>query len=288
MNFNSLGYILLLPCAAIVYRALPGKAKNVLLLIISYAFYMCWQPKYALLLLFITCLSYFAAIAVDKTERTRAKKLRLALFVILGFTPLFIYKYYNFFCGLIESALAAAGMKLSLGALDIVLPIGISFYSFQAVGYVIDVYREKTPVEKDLLTYALFISFFPQISAGPIGRAPQLMPQIREHRNADWQDIHEGLILFAWGLFKKMVIADQLAIIVNAAFNSPASCSSLQLFIASICFSVQIYCDFSGYSDMAIGSARFFGIRLMRNFDAPYLSRSVKEFWRRWHISLSS
>lgn len=288
MNFNSLGYILLLPCAAIVYRALPGKAKNVLLLIISYAFYMCWQPKYALLLLFITCLSYFAAKAVDKTERTRAKKLRLALFVILGFTPLFIYKYYNFFCGLIESALAAAGMKLSLGALDIVLPIGISFYSFQAVGYVIDVYREKTPVEKDLLTYALFISFFPQISAGPIGRAPQLMPQIREHRNADWQDIHEGLILFAWGLFKKMVIADQLAIIVNAAFNSPASCSSLQLFIASICFSVQIYCDFSGYSDMAIGSARFFGIRLMRNFDAPYLSRSVKEFWRRWHISLSS
>ena len=159
MNFNSLGYILLLPCAAIVYRALPGKAKNVLLLIINYAFYMCWQPKYALLLLFITCLSYFAAIAVDKTERTRAKKLRLALFVILGFTPLFIYKYYNFFCGLIESALAAAGMKLSLGALDIVLPIGISFYSFQAVGYVIDVYRKKTPVEKDLLNMPFLYHF---------------------------------------------------------------------------------------------------------------------------------
>ena len=288
MNFNSLGYILLLPCAALGYRALTGRAKNVLLLVISYAFYMCWQPKYALLLLFITCLSYFAARAVDNTERAGARKLRLALFVIAGFMPLFIYKYFNFFCGLIVSAIASAGLKLSLGALDLALPIGISFFSFQAVGYVIDVYRKKTPVEKDPLTYALFISFFPQLSAGPIGRAPQLMPQFREHRNADWQDVHEGLILFAWGLFKKMVIADQLAIIVNAAFDSPASCSSLQLCIAAICFSVQIYCDFSGYSDMAIGSARFFGIHLMRNFDSPYLSRSVKDFWRRWHISLSS
>lgn len=285
MNFNSFRYLLFLPCAAGLYWLAPKKLRNYLLLALSYGFYMCWQPRFALLLLYVTLLSYGAGRLLGAFPRR--KKLWLTLALLLGLLPLFFYKYYAFFCGLLEALLGDVGLRIALPRLALLLPVGISFFTFQALSYVIDVFRGKQEVERNLPVYALFVAFFPQISAGPIGRAPQLLPQLRSPRRLSWDDFTEGVLLLLWGLFKKVLIADQLAVLVNTAYNAPWSFSGWQLMVATAAFSIQIYCDFSGYSDMAIGSARFFGIRLMRNFDAPYLSQSVKEFWRRWHISLS-
>lgn len=286
MNFNSFAYLVFLPCAAALFWLAPQKLKNPLLLLLSYGFYMCWQPRFALLLLFATLLTYLAGRLIG--VRPRKKRLWLALAFTLGLAALFFYKYYGFFSILLENMMGRIGLRLAIPALDLLLPIGISFFTFQSLGYVMDVYRGKLEPEKNLLYYALFVAFFPQISAGPIGRAPQLLPQLRGTRHFCWDNVPEGLLLILWGMFKKVLVADQLAVLVNMAYGQPTTCSGWQLLLATFCFSIQIYCDFSGYSDIAVGSALLFGIRLMRNFDAPYLSTSVKEFWRRWHISLSS
>lgn len=285
MNFNSFSYLIFLPCAAALYWLVPQKLKNPLLLLLSYLFYMSWQPRFALLLLAVTLTTYTAGRLIGSGRRQR---LWLVLSLLLALSALFFYKYYAFFGGLLESVTAKLGLRVSLPALDLLLPIGISFFTFQSLGYVIDVYRGKLPAERNIITYALFVAFFPQISAGPIGRAPSILPQLREPRSFRWDDVPEGLLLIFWGMFKKVLIADQLAVLVGAAYAGPAAVSGWQLILAAVSFSIQIYCDFSGYSDIAIGSALLFGVRLMRNFDAPYLSTSVKEFWRRWHISLSS
>lgn len=283
MNFNSFSYFLFLPVMILLYFLLPQRLKNPVLLAASYLFYMGWGKAHALLLLLSSVTTWLCGLLVEKRALGR-RKTWMAATLLINFGILFLFKYFNFFADIFTGIVGIGGER----RLNLLLPVGISFYTFQSVGYSIDVYRGSIRAERNFFDYALFVSFFPQLVAGPIDRAGSLLPQLKKTRRFSDEDFKAGALRFFWGLMKKMILADQLAIVADTAFGSVRSFNGGQLVIATVCFAFQIYCDFSAYSDMAIGSARMLGVRLMENFRFPYGSRSVKEFWRRWHISLSS
>ena len=287
MNFNSLQYLIYLPVVLILYFILPKKIKNPVLLIASFYFYMCWEPIYALLMLFSIAATYLCGILVHK-QAFGKKKLWLILCLIINLGILFFFKYFNFCTDTLRDLFSFIGFSVSLPTLNVLLPVGISFYTFQALGYTIDVYRGDIPAEKNFIDYALFVSFFPQLVAGPIERTTNIIPQLKQPHKFRFVNLRDGFLLIIWGMMKKVLIADTLAIAVNTAYNAPDAHSGIQLAFATVCFSFQIYCDFSAYSDIARGSARIMDIELMKNFDFPYGAQSVKDFWRRWHISLST
>lgn len=288
MLFNSLSFLIFFPVTLLLYFILPVRFKNFSLLILSYVFYMGWNSKYALLLLFCTAVTYGASLLINRIEFDNKKRvfvLILALVVVLSI--LFYFKYLNFILELIKSFVAANGFESSIPHFDIILPVGISFFTFQSIGYLIDVYRGDVEVEKNFFTYALFVSFFPQLVAGPIERSHNLLKQLKVVHDFEFYNLKSGLITMCWGYFMKMVVADRASILVDFVFNNKNS-TGIQVMFAVFVFAFQIYCDFCGYSTIAVGASRILGIKLMQNFDAPYLASGFQDFWRRWHISLSS
>ena len=284
MLFNSVSFLIFFPIVVLVYFAIPEKFKNIWLLLASYYFYMSWQPVYALLILFSTVTTFYCAVLIDKADTQTKKKVYLAINIILNIAILFYFKYFNFF---VETLLAVFPSLTISKNNDLLAVVGISFYTFQSLGYSIDVYRGTTKREHNFLTYALFVSFFPQLVAGPIERSSNLIPQLHKTYKFDYARVTDGLVLMAWGFFKKLVISDGAALIVNTVYNDVTKFTGIQLIMATVLFAFQIYCDFSGYSDIAIGAANVLGYKLMRNFWHPYFAQNVSDFWRRWHISLS-
>lgn len=295
MLFNSAEFLIFFPIAALVYFVLPHRVRYLWLLACSYYFYMCWNPVYALLLLFSTAITYLCSLALDRADRmqrdersrTRAKKLCIALSFIANLGVLGYFKYANFLLDNINALLAHLHVVYQAPAVDVLLPVGISFYTFQALGYTMDVYRGEIRAERNFFKYALFVSFFPQLVAGPIERSKNLLRQFDEKHHLNFESLRSGFILMLWGYFLKLVLSDRIAIFVDAVYGDPATYAGWYLIVASILFAFQIYCDFAGYSTIAKGAAEMMGFELMDNFNAPYYSRSVAEFWRRWHISLS-
>ena len=288
MLFNTPSYAVFFITVFCLYWALRRRtAQNVLLLIASYFFYGMWSWKFLLLLCFSTLLDFTCGLLIDAAKEPRRRRLYLIASAAINLGFLGFFKYYGFFVTQAAALLTAVGLEAHVRVLQIVLPVGISFYTFQSLGYVIDVYRGKLPAERNLLSYALFVSFFPQLVAGPIERAGHLLAQVKRDRSWSTAGLESGLMLMVWGLFKKMVIADNLSPYVDAVYSNPGHYSAGTLLTATVFFALQIYCDFSGYTDIARGTARTLGFDLMRNFDLPYFSRSPVEFWRRWHISLS-
>ena len=291
MFFNSLNFAIFLPIVLLLYWfATKGniKIQNVLLLISSYFFYACWDWRFMFLLIFSTLLDYFTGIKIYEAANKRKKSFWLWLSIIINLGFLCVFKYYNFFATSFSDGLSLLGIKSSLGSLQVILPVGISFYTFHGLSYIIDLYKNKIKPERNFIDYSVFVSFFPLLVAGPIERATHLLPQIQKKRAFNYSSAVDGLRQILWGLFKKIVIADNCAEYANYIFNHSASCSGSTLVLGAVFFTFQIYCDFSGYSDIALGTARLFGIDLLRNFAFPYFSRDIAEFWRRWHISLSS
>lgn len=258
-----------------------------MLLLVSYYFYACWNPDLIILIAGTTIITYYCGRAIA-SEKILHKRVYLWLGTGAPLTALFFFKYFNFFGETANAIFRAVSLPVNIASLNIILPVGISFYTFQALSYVIDVYLGKKTVEKHIGIYALYISFFPQLVAGPIERSGSLLPQFYEEHKFVYEDVVFGLKLMVWGFFKKIVVADTLAIYVDRIYGSVTLYRGFSLIVATIFFAIQIYCDFSGYSDIAIGTARMLGFRLMKNFNVPYLSKSIREFWRRWHISLSS
>lgn len=285
MSFVSMAFLLLFAVSYLGSKlSKTREQKHIVLLLASYVFYGYWDVRFLLLLILQTYISYILAKQIARaTEQKRAKTFML-IGVSISLAILGFFKYFNFF---VESFAQLFGIS-SLGTLNIILPVGISFYTFQALSYLIDVYRKQLKACDRFLNISLYISFFPQLVAGPIVRASDFLPQLDEDRPMTRENLVEGMQIFLFGLIKKVVIADRLAVCVDAAFASPASYSGLSLFLAVVAYSIQIYCDFSGYSDMAIGVAKTFGYDLCKNFDMPYLSRNPTELWQRWHISLST
>ncbi len=296
MLFNSMKFLIFFPVVVMVYFIIPNRAKNIWLLISSYFFYMCWNIKYVFLLISSTLITYISGILIEKTKKIRegarlelsCKKIILVLCITLNLLILFYYKYFNFALDILEQLLKPFNIETEIPVFDIILPVGISFYTFQALGYIIDVYNGKIYAEKNFLCYSLFVSFFPQLVAGPIERSKNLLKQLQTPKSFNADMVKEGLLLMMWGYFLKLVIADRCALLVNIVYGDYNSYYGLQLIIANILFAFQIYCDFMGYSVIAKGAARVMGYKLMDNFLQPYMAQSVKEFWQRWHISLSS
>ena len=291
MLFNSLNFAIFLPIIFFLYWfATKGnlKLQNILLLVSSYFFYACWDWRFLFLLIFSTLLDYYTGIKMSDAKNQNLKKFWfwLSISVNLGF--LGVFKYYNFFAASFASALENVGLHVNPWTLKVILPVGISFYTFHGLSYVIDIYKDRIKAEKNFIDYSVFVSFFPLLVAGPIERATHLLPQIQKKRTFDYSRAVDGLRQILWGLFKKVVIADQCAEFANLIFNNSADYSGSTLVLGALFFTFQIYGDFSGYSDIALGTARLFGIDLLRNFAFPYFSRDIAEFWRRWHISLSS
>ena len=283
MTFNSWEFLLFYPIVLLLYFVLPAKMRWVMLLIASYFFYMCYQPELVVLIFATTLISWISARLMEKTEKTLLRRLYLAITLIVSLGVLFFYKYFDFLSTSIFNLFDRDPIVLNL-----ILPVGISFYTFQTLSYVIDVYRKDINTEKNFFFYALFVSFFPQLVAGPIERPENLIPQLRKAHKFSSENAIAGGKFMILGFFKKICIADMVSGAVNAVYNNPTEATSLGIIIATVLFAVQIYCDFSGYTDIAIGCARIMGIRLMKNFDHPYTAKTVKEFWARWHISLSS
>jgi D-alanyl-lipoteichoic acid acyltransferase DltB (MBOAT superfamily) len=287
MDFNSLEFLLFLPIVVSVYFRL-SRGKWLWLLLMSYYFYGCWRVKYLPLLIIVTLVNFLCAAGIAGTANERARKGFLAASVAASLGMLFTFKYYNFLGSVINGIYMGLDVPRVAPVLHVALPIGISFYTFQALGYTIDVFKKRIPAEKNLGIFSLFVSFFPQLVAGPIERAGALLPQFRRPRELDYDRCASGLTLVAWGLFKKMAIADRLAVYVDAVYNHSGDYTGLPLIAATYFFALQIYCDFSGYSDIAIGCARMMGYDLSRNFENPYFSSSIPEFWRKWHMTLMS
>lgn len=288
MLFNSFAFLGFFPLVVLVYFAIPLKWRWVWLLLGSYYFYMCWNPVYILLLLFSTVVSYAGGRALDRIGGRKGRKLILAGVVLLHVGLLFWYKYLNFFLYTCNQLLRRLGVGFQWPQYDILLPVGISFFTFQAMGYVIDVYRKDTACEKNIFRYALFVSFFPQLVAGPIERSQNLMHQLRKTHRFDWERVKDGLFLMVWGYFLKLVLADRAALVVNGIWQNPDHYKGLYMVIATVLFLFQIYGDFAGYSVIAQGAAKVLGISLMDNFRAPFFAQSVSGFWRDWHISLTT
>lgn len=291
MLFNSIAFLLFFPIVCVLYFCIPTtqiKKRNLLLLVASYYFYMNWEPAYALLLLTSTILTYLAAIGIGHFEDRRKKKVCLVSSLVVNLFILFLFKYYNFLAANIETVMQSTGLKLDMPEFSLLLPVGISFYTFQALGYSIDVYRGTTKVEQNFLTYALFVSFFPQLVAGPIERSNNLLPQFKQQYRFNYENVMAGVMLMVWGYFMKLVLADRCGLYVDTIFNNVDKHNGGSFLLASLLFPFQIYGDFAGYSLIAIGVARVLGFKLMENFHRPYFACTVGEFWHRWHISLST
>jgi D-alanyl-lipoteichoic acid acyltransferase DltB (MBOAT superfamily) len=288
MVFNSMVFLVFFVAVTGLHFAIPDRRRWLLLLVASYFFYMWAQPAYALLILFTTSVNYYTAIRISESDSARHRKHLLLLSLVASLGVLFFFKYFNF---AVESITAIIGMpeiERDRFLLDIVLPIGISFFTFQTLSYTVDVYRGQMPPERHFGRFALYVSFFPQLVAGPIERGTHLMPQFRQKHSFDLQRVIEGLQLMGWGLFKKIVVADRLAMYVQAVYGNVDNHDGPSFLVATYFFAFQIYCDFSGYSDMAIGGAKVLGYDLIENFRRPYFATTITDFWRRWHISLST
>jgi alginate O-acetyltransferase complex protein AlgI len=288
MLFNSLEYFLFLPLVFLLYYSLPGKYRWALLLACSYYFYMCWEVNYIFLIFTSTLIDYFSAIKIEQASSKSAKKSWMFLSIASNLGILFFFKYFNFFTDTIELSLGVFNIKTAFPDFDILLPVGISFYTFQSLSYTIDVYKGESKAERHFGYFALFVSYFPQLVAGPIEKASRLIPKLKEVNPFNYDLAVSGTKLIALGLFKKTVIADRLSPYVAMVFDHPNDYQGIPVIVASVFFAFQIYCDFSGYTDIAIGSSRLLGKNLIKNFNLPYLSASFTEFWKRWHISLSS
>nr|WP_314835919.1 MBOAT family O-acyltransferase [uncultured Flavobacterium sp.] len=291
MFFNSLSFAVFLPVVFVLYWFVFHKTKstqNAVLIVASYYFYSCWDWRFLFLLVFSTFLDYYTGIRIEKAKTETGRKFWfwLSISVNLGF--LGVFKYYNFFADSFSDLLNGFGLQTSPLLLNVVLPVGISFYTFHGLSYVIDIYLKRIKAEYNFVDYSLFVSYFPLLVAGPIERATHLLPQVKVKRTFDFEKAKEGVYQILWGLVKKVVIADTCATYANAIFDHYTSMNSLSLILGAFYFAFQIYGDFSGYSDMALGMSKLFGIDLLRNFNYPYFSRDIAEFWRRWHISLSS
>ncbi len=288
MVFNSLQFLIFYPIIVLLNFVLPMKFRWIMLLAASYYFYMSWNPSLIFLIMFTTAVSYFSAIRIEKTENKLHRKIYLVLTLIVCLGILFFFKYFDFMARSVIGLIEIFGGSSIVFSLNLILPVGISFYTFQTLSYVIDVYRGTVKVEPHFGYYALYVSFFPQLVAGPIERPENLIPQLHTENHFDWNNTISGLRIMIIGFFKKVVVADLIAVYVNNIYNSPQNAAGFSVVIATVLFAFQIYCDFSGYTDIAIGCAKVMGISLMQNFDRPYRSESIKEFWGRWHISLSS
>ncbi|MBQ8165373.1 MAG: MBOAT family protein [Clostridia bacterium] len=288
MLFNSMSFAIFLPIVFVLFWIIPNRFRWILLLIASYYFYMSWNVKYVFLIVITTLISYGTALILERASSKKIKKLCIVAALVVSLGILFVFKYFNFFMDSVAAVASTFAIPIHPVTLSLMLPVGISFYTFQTLSYVVDVYRGNVAAEHHLGKYATFISFFPQLVAGPIERTSNLLPQISKVHTFKYDNAAYGLKLMAWGFFKKIVIADSLAAYVDTVYDSLSVYTGFPMVIAAVFFSFQIYCDFSGYSDIAIGTAKLFDIELMRNFDSPYFSTSIKEFWSRWHISLST
>lgn len=288
MLFNSVEFLLFFPVVVAIYFALPQRIRWALLLAASYLFYAAWNPIYLVLIFASTFVDYRAAIAMEKAGGRRARRAWLLVSLCANLGLLFVFKYLTFALESTEHLLTWAGHNVEVVHLDILLPVGISFYTFQTLSYTIEVFRGRQRAVHHFGHFALYVSFFPQLVAGPIERPQRLLPQLTATHTFDYERVVSGLRQVLWGMFKKVVIADRLAIIVDAVYLEPERYPGSVLILATVLFAFQIYCDFSGYSDIAIGTARVLGIDLMKNFNRPYFATSIADFWRRWHISLST
>ena len=303
MLFNSFSYLIFFPVVVLLYFAIPYKARYLWLLVASYYFYMAWNPKYALLIALSTILTYASGLFLGNENRLSGasepgsrqrrgalfrKKLWVFLSMASNLSILFLFKYFDFFIDNLNRIIGRLGMELIDPGFDVILPVGISFYTFQALSYTMDVYRGEIYVEKNPFRYALFVSFFPQLVAGPIERSKNLLVQISRRHYFDYERVKSGLLLMLWGFFLKLVVADRVAVVVNTVYNDYTKYEGLVPVLATLFFGIQIYCDFASYSLIAKGSAEVMGFRLMDNFNQPYFAKSIGEFWRRWHISLST
>jgi len=288
MAFNSFQFWLIFPIIFGIYWLLPVKynsIRKVFLILVSYLLYMNWKPAFALVLLFVTLITYWGGYLLDN-QKNKRKRL-VWLFALFGLLPLLTFKYYNFINDSITDGLSLVGLKFALPGLNWAIPVGISFFTFQAVGYMLDVYHKRIEAEKNLIDYILFVSFFPQVTSGPISKADELLPQIKNPHKFDYEQGKQGLKFLLWGMFLKLVIADRAGIFVDTVYANYIHYNGTTCFVASVLYTIQIYCDFAGYSLMAIGIARTLGFNLINNFRRPYLAVSVTDFWKRWHISLT-
>ena len=289
MLFNSISFAFFLPIVFGLYWIIKkSKYQNILLLIASYYFYSCWDWRFLFLLIFSTSLDYVTALLITSTRKVRKRKIWFWASILINLGFLAVFKYYNFFIDTFSDLFIQFGIQVNITTLKIILPVGISFYTFHGLSYIIDVYKNRIRAERNFIDYSLFVSFFPLLVAGPIERATHLLPQFKKERIFDYLKAVDGLRQILWGLFKKVVIADGCAEYANLIFNNYSDYSGFSLFLGAVFFTFQIYGDFSGYSDMALGMAKLFGIDLLKNFSFPYFSRDIAEFWRRWHISLST
>lgn len=297
MQFNSIHFLVFFPIVLLVYFIIPKKIRYLWLLVASYYFYMSWNPAYAILIAFSTVVTYLCSIIIEQVAAENGnvwqhlKKATLCIALTANLAILFMFKYLDFAVDNLNAVLDIFGISIIENKFNFILPVGISFYTFQALGYVIDVYRGNVKAEYNLFKYALFVSFFPQLVAGPIERSGKLLNQIKNTDKIklwNYERIVKGFMIMMWGFFLKVVIADRAATVVNTVFNQYYAYGSFELVTAIVLFAVQIYCDFASYSTIAVGAAQIMGFELMDNFDTPYFSMSIKEFWRRWHISLST
>lgn len=295
MLFNSVDFLIFFPIVVLIYFMVPKKVRYIWLLGTSYYFYMSWNPKYALLIFLSTLLTWLTGIGIgyfrEKGSSVMAQKLCVAVCCVANLGILAFFKYFDFLLENLNILLNGLGIQSINKPFEVLLPVGISFYTFQALSYIIDVYRRDVKIEKNLARYALFVSFFPQLVAGPIERSTNLLTQIIElpkKKLLDYQRITDGLIYMLYGFWLKMVIADRASVLVDYVFDKWYLYGTVELCVGAIMFAIQIYCDFASYSAIAIGASQVMGITLMENFEAPYFAVSIKDFWRRWHISLSS
>lgn len=288
MLFNSVEFLLFFPTVILLYFFLQPQFRWILLLVASYYFYMAWKPVYILLIVLSTIIDYYCGLKMGSLTEKKQRRPYLYISLISNLGILFSFKYFGFFNNSLQDLFAVFDIAYHGPTFELLLPMGISFYTFQTLSYSVDIYHGNLKPEKHFGIFALFVSFFPQLVAGPIERASNLLPQFHQHHTYNQDRLTSGLRLMLWGMFKKVVIADRLAFLVNAVYNHPEEFGGFSLCLATVFFAFQIYCDFSGYSDIAIGAARIMGYNLMTNFRTPYFAKSISEFWKRWHISLST
>ncbi len=291
MLFNSLEFLIFFPLVVAIYFIIPKKTRYIWLLVTSYYFYMGWNAQYALLIATSTIITYLSGIMLSVFKKNWARKLTVAVSFVSNLGILIFYKYFDFILDNINVVLANVGVELISNPFDVLLPVGISFYTFQALSYTVDVYRGEIEAEKNPFRYAVFVSFFPQLVAGPIERSKNLLNQVKNVHNIklwNYDRVANGVVQMVWGMFQKMVIADRVAIFVNSVYDNLHAVGTVETVVAAVAFSIQIYCDFAAYSTIAIGAARVMGFDLMENFNTPYFANSIQDFWRRWHISLST
>ncbi len=288
MLFNSYSFLVFFPVVVLIHFLLPKKVQYLWLLATSYYFYMNWDARYVLLLLFSTVVTYASGFIMEQAQTDKGRKMAVAISFVLNIGVLFFFKYFNFAIDSVNLVLSQIHLSVPKPDFQLLLPVGISFYTFQALSYTMDVYRKEITAERNFFKYALFVSFFPQLVAGPIERSKNLLKQVNKTYRFDYDKMREGLLIMLWGYFLKLVVADRVAIVVDTVYGDYAQYGGVYIIVASVLFAFQIYCDFAGYSTIAIGAAEILGFSLMENFNCPYFSLSIGEFWRRWHISLSS